>query len=491
MSAAPQATKARNILVVDSDADIAASIEMLLGEKGQGHHVTLCNDGKEALHLATSEEFDFDLVLTDFRLPSLGGLELLKQLHQQTPQRPVVLMSASANTSLAIEATKQGAYDYLVKPFDAKELVDISENALRASQAMRRPLKLDGTSGDASQPQLLGSCPSMQKVYKEIGRFAPTKVTVLILGETGSGKELIARALYQHSDRSEKSFVAVNCGAIPENLLESELFGHVRGAFTGAVSNREGRFQQADGGTLFLDEIGDLPQPVQVKLLRVLQEGTFQKLGTTSDVKVDVRVLAATHQPLPQLIAEEKFREDLFYRISSATIELPALRERGNDIVQLIEHFAQLASTQNGVPYPEFSPPAIKRLRSHPWPGNARELSNVIAQLVVRSQGFPVSADLVEIALASSQVGSAATASNDEASFDFVILAPIRKALEEAKDAGSGSVHNHLICELEERLLESAIELSGGHLGNIALWLGISRVTLRKKLAQYGLSAKN
>ena len=442
MSSAQKNTEARNILVVETDADIAASIRMLLGDSGEGHHVTLCSDGQEALDLATSKEADFDLILTDFRLPGLGGLELLKQLHQQAPQRPVVLMSASSNTSLTIEATKSGAYDYLVKPFDAKELLEICERALHASKAMRRRLHLGENSGDGNEPRLLGSCPAMQRVYKEIGRFAPTQVTVLILGETGTGKELIARALYQHSDRSDKPFVAVNCGAIPENLLESELFGHVRGAFTGAVSNREGRFQQADGGTLFLDEIGDLPQPVQVKLLRVLQEGTFQKLGTTTDVKVDVRVLAATHQPLPKLITEAKFREDLFYRISSASIELPPLRERGDDIVKLVHYFAEIASVQNKVPCPEFLAGALKRLLAHSWPGNARELSNVVAQLVVRSQGFPVSPDLVEIALSGLNAESGVISPQEEAGFEFAILSPIRKALKEAKEAGSGSVHH-------------------------------------------------
>ncbi len=474
------------VLVVDADPDIAASIRMILCADGDGDkEVVLCEDGGEALNLITSKENgEFDLVLTDFRLPSIGGLDLLERLREYDARLPVILMSGSANTNLAIEATKRGAYDFLVKPFDTKELLEVTKQALRASKTMRRRLKLGSGTSDHSPFQLLGNCQAMRQVYKEIGRFAPTNVTVLVLGETGSGKELLARALYQHSERSEQPFVAVNCGAIPENLLESELFGHVRGAFTGAISNREGRFQQANGGTLFLDEIGDLPQAVQVKLLRVLQEGTFQKLGTTTDVKVDVRVIAATHQPLAKLIAEGQFREDLYYRISSSTIELPPLRDRDEDISLLINHFAEMASAQNKVPCPEFPAPALKRLHAHSWPGNARELSNVVSQLVVRSQGYPVTIELVENAL--SGIGNESS-STDQPPFANAILPPIREALEGAKEHGSGNVHNFFVGELEHQLLKTALELSGGHLGNSSSWLGISRVTLRKKLTQYGL----
>lgn len=475
-----------HILIVEPDAGVSASMEMLLGEQGEGHKVTCCQDGAQALALVDGDEEspEFDLVFANFRLTGIGGMELLERLREQEPQRPVILMSASANTNLVIEATKRGAFDYLVRPFDAQDLIEAASQALRASKAMRKTVRLGGTTDTSEQqPQLLGSCAAMQKVYKEIGRFAPTNATVLVLGETGTGKELVARALYQHSERSQHPFVAVNCGAIPENLLESELFGHIRGAFTGATANRIGRFQQADGGTLFLDEIGDLPLPVQVKLLRVLQEGTFQQLGSTQDTHVDVRVIAATHQPLAKLIAEQAFREDLFYRLNSAIIELPPLRERGKDIELLVRYFAGLSAGRFNVTSPEIPKAALKRLLSHPWPGNARELSNVMGQIVVRSQGFPVSNEVVETALAGI-LGEALSGEDlgSESSFGLAILSPLRKALEEAREKGSGEVHQRLVSELEKQLIVNALELSSGHLGHVSSWLGISRVTLRKKI---------
>ncbi|MBK1833125.1 sigma-54-dependent Fis family transcriptional regulator [Roseibacillus ishigakijimensis] len=469
---------------------MAESIEMILGKGGEGHEVVICADGALALELATqngagAEGRDFDLVLTAFRLPGMGGMELLQKLRAEAPHRPVILMSANANTELAIEATKQGAYDYLVRPFDAKELVEVVSQGLRASRTMGKRIEM-GSAGTASgRVVMLGRCAAMRKVYKEIGRFAPTTATVLIQGETGTGKELVARALFQHSERADRPFVAVNCGAIPDNLLESELFGHVRGAFTGAVANRVGRFQQADGGTLFLDEIGDLPMPVQVKLLRVLQEGVFQQLGSTTDIRVDVRVLAATHQSLTRLIGEGQFREDLYYRINTATILLPPLRERGDDVAELLEEFADVAARKYQLPRPDFSPAALEKLLAHSWPGNARELNNVVSQLVVRSRGFSVSPEQVAFALA----GLPEEPEKSGEDFALAILAPVRLLLEEARDAGAGKVHEQLVSELEKQLITTALELSGGHLGKVSAWLGISRVTLRKKIGLYEIEA--
>ena len=483
------------ILVVETDASVAESITMILGEGGQGHHVTTCDDGHHAFTLATTgllpddnqsnEAQEFDLVLSAFRLPGMGGLELLGKLREHNPYRPFILMSANANTELAIEATKQGAYDYLIRPFDSNELIDIVEQGLRASQTMGKQIQMGKSSSPETQVKMLGNCAAMRKVYKEIGRFAPTTATVLIHGETGTGKELVARALFQHSERSKQPFVAVNCGAIPDNLLESELFGHIRGAFTGAVSNRIGRFQQADGGTLFLDEIGDLPMPVQVKLLRVLQEGIFQQLGDTKDIHVDVRIVAATHQNIPHLINEGQFREDLFYRINTAIIELPPLRERGDDALELINHFANLAAQEYNLPRPDFPKPVLRRLTAHPWPGNARELGNVITQLVVRSRGFAISPELVEMALQNALPDE----SREETDFTLSILGPIRDALEDAKKLGSGNVHQELVRDLEEQLIRTALQLASGHLGHVSDWIGISRVTLRKKMKVYGINS--
>ncbi len=470
------------ILVAEDDTDIGESLEMVLG--GEGYAVTLCRDGREALEEAGRNSYD--LVLTDFRMPGMGGLDLMRQLREANPLRPVILMTAHGNTELAIEATKRGAFDYLLKPFDLEELIGVVGQAVKAGRTMRQRIRL-GESSPAGESSLLGSCRAMQRVYKEIGRIAPADVTVLILGETGSGKELVARAIYQHSQRCAAPFVAVNCGAIPENLLESELFGHVRGAFTGATSDRVGRFEQAQGGTLFLDEIGDLPMPVQVKLLRVIQERRVQPLGSNREIAVDVRIIAATHQPLPTLIKEKRFREDLYYRINSAIITLPPLREREGDLAGLVRHFVSEAAADFRVPPPDLSRAVMNRLERHPWPGNVRELRNVIRQLVLRSRGYAVSVDLVESVLRGGEDAVADRSDHEGNDFDAVIAGPVRAALVEAREAGKGRVHRDLTGRLECRIIRTALELSGHHLGKVAAWLGISRVTLRKKMADHDL----
>jgi DNA-binding NtrC family response regulator len=476
--------KGGSILIAEDDPDIAASLEMIL--TGEGYEVTVRHDGAAAHETAAAGTYD--LVLTDFRMPGLGGLDLLQRLRELQPQRPVILMTAHGNTDLAIEATKRGAYDYLLKPFDIDELLAAVSQAMRASRTMLKRVRL-GADAVPGQPGLIGECRAMQRVYKEIGRIAPTDATVLILGETGTGKELVARAIYQHSQRQRGPFVAVNCGAIPENLLESELFGHVRGAFTGATGDRVGRFEQAHGGTLFLDEIGDLPLPVQVKLLRVLQERRVQPLGGSREIPVDVRILAATHQPLGELIAAKRFREDLYYRINSAVISLPPLRERGEDLETLISAFAAEAAAEYGVPRPDLPKPAMTRLARHSWPGNVRELRNVVRQAVLLSRGYPVTPEILEGAIepAPDASGGAASGPGDFAS---AIAGPVREALEKARKTGFGSVLGDFVRELERQLMHKALDLSGGHAGRVADWLGISRVTLRKKLAEHGIDRK-
>ncbi|NNE92508.1 MAG: sigma-54-dependent Fis family transcriptional regulator [Verrucomicrobiales bacterium] len=485
------------ILVVENDPDLAASIEMILGDSGEGHEVEICDDGSVAFEKASDPEQFFDLVLTGFRLSGMGGLELLSRLRESSPMRPVVLMAASSGADLAIEAIKLGAYDFLLKPFDSDILLDVARRAIRASRSMQSPVSLgkpdrEKSNGRGEQPALNGSCPAMQTVYKDIGRLAPTDVTVLVMGETGSGKELVATALYQHSSRSDRPFVAVNCGAIPENLLESELFGHVRGAFTGATTDRIGRFQQADSGTLFLDEIGDIPLPVQVKLLRVLQEGIVQPLGSDREVEVDVRIVAATHQPLPDLITRGEFREDLYYRINSAQITLPPLRERGDDIKQLIRIFAKDSGSRFGVPAPAFPANILKRLKSHPWPGNVRELKNVISRIVLRGRGFDPTIELVESVL---EQQSASAPDGDEIAgsdngFASIISPSLRRAIEQAREDGKSDLHAQLVTELERQMISTALELSGGHLGKVCDWLGISRVTLRKKMSAFEMDTR-
>lgn len=475
------ASRAGSILVAEDDPDIAASLEMILS--GEGYLITLCGDGAEALEVADAG--DHDLVLTDFRMPGLGGLELLRRLREARPQRPVILMTAHGNTDLAIEATKLGAYDYLLKPFDIAELLGTVGQAMRASRTVTRRVRL-GEPARAGQPGLIGRCRSMQRVYKDIGRFAPTDTSVLILGETGTGKELVARALFQHSRRQGGPFIAVNCGAIPENLLESELFGHVRGAFTGATADRVGRFEQAHGGTLFLDEIGDLPLPVQVKLLRVLQDRRVQPLGGSRDVPVDVRILAATHQPLARLIAEKRFREDLYYRLNSAVISLPPLRERGEDLDELVDAFLAEAAAELALPVPEMTKPARGTLARHNWPGNVRELRNVVRLAVLQSRGYPVSSEIIQGCIESDLASAAAGGGGD---FHRVIAGPVREAIEAARREGAGRVLGDLVKAVEVQAIGRALDLAAGHLGKVSAWLGISRVTLRKKLAEHRLDA--
>lgn len=470
-----------SILVVEDDPGIAASLEMILGD--EGYAVTTSSDGSEGLRV--SETASFDLVMTDFRLPGMGGLELMEKLRESNPHRPVILMTAHGNTDLAIEATKRGAFDYLLKPFDLDELLDVTAKAVQSGKSAGRRVRLGDEATQPGEVRLLGNCRAMQRVYKEIGRVAPTDATVLILGETGTGKELVARAIYQHSQRNQGPFVAVNCGAIPENLLESELFGHVRGAFTGATRDRVGRFEQARQGTLFLDEIGDLPLPVQVKLLRVLQERRIQPLGSNREVPVDVRIVAATHQPLAELIEQKRFREDLFYRINSAVIELPPLRDRDGDLEALASHFLAEAAVEFGYGCPPLRKTVVRRLRQSRWAGNVRELRNTIRQLVLSSRGYEITEDVVEALLNRERGVSDAPFQDDN--FSEAIVAPVRAAIERARERGKAEVYRDLVGRLERQMIESSLQLSDHHLGLVCEWLGISRVTLRKKMAEFGI----
>ncbi|MGH7971740.1 MAG: sigma-54-dependent transcriptional regulator, partial [Limisphaerales bacterium] len=335
--------------------------------------------------LARASHEAFNVIVTDLKLPGLNGLELVRQLHSSQPRLPLILITAFGTTETAIEATKYGAYDYVLKPFDVAELLDLVRKAADSNRLMSEPVVLGETG--AARDALVGRSAAMQAIYKEIGRIASKPVNVLIRGETGTGKELIARAIYQHSDRAKAPFVAINCAAIPETLLESELFGHERGAFTGASERRVGRFEQANGGTIFLDEIGDMSFGTQVKLMRVLQEKSLERLGGKETIKVDVRVLAATHRDLELAIQQKQFREDLFYRLNVVRIHMPPLRERREDIRLLVNYFLKkFAKGQPGPPI-SIAPAALKALEKYHWPGNVRELENVIRRALVMAKG--------------------------------------------------------------------------------------------------------
>src|SRR6266446_4098033 len=377
------------ILLIEDDPAIVTSLQEILA--ADGYTVSVAIRGDEGLALA--QQNSFDVVVTDLKLPGLSGLELIRQLHASQPRLPLILMTAHGTTATAIEATKFGAYDYLLKPFEMAELLELVDTAVTSSRLMTEPVEFGSTS--SARDAIIGQSRTMQTIYKEVGRVATKPVTVLIRGETGTGKELIARAIYQHSERASEPFVAVNCAAIPETLLESELFGHERGAFTGADSRRIGRFEQANRGTLFLDEIGDLTPGTQAKLLRVLQEKSFQRVGGKETIQVDVRVIAATHCDLEGAILEKKFREDLFYRLTVVVITLPPLRERREDIPELVQYFLQKYGKDLGHPNPAIEAEGVEILQTQNWPGNVRELENAVRNALLLAHGYTVTADHV------------------------------------------------------------------------------------------------
>src|SRR5262245_4221323 len=349
------------ILLIEDDHGITVTLQRLLAS--EGHEVAVEMRGDDGLARASKEAFD--VVLSDLKLPGLSGLDLVRELHSAKPRLPVILMTAHGTTDTAIQATKLGAFDYLLKPFEMPELLEVVSKALATGRLMSEPVSL-GAPGP-TRDTIIGASRGMQEIYKEIGRVAAKPVNVLICGETGTGKELIARALYQHSDRAKGPFIAINCAAIPETLLESELFGHERGAFTGAEARRVGRFEQAHQGTLFLDEIGDLSPGSQVKLLRVLQEKSIQRLGGRETITVDVRVIAATHRDLETALRAKQFREDLFYRLNVAVIALPPLRDHREDTGELVDYFLRKHGPDLGTSAPSIQPEAIQFLQAQPW----------------------------------------------------------------------------------------------------------------------------
>ena len=461
------------ILLVEDDAAIVTTLRRVLAD--DGYEVSVESTGDAGLARAKVDVFD--VVVTDLKLPGLNGLELVRDLHAARPRLPILMMTAHGTTETAIEATQSGAYDYLLKPFEMPELLKLVDQAVAASRLMSEPVQI-GANGPARNA-IVGNSRAMQSIYKEVGRIASKPVSILIRGETGTGKELIARAIYQHSDRANAPFVAINCAAIPETLLESELFGHERGAFTGAESRRIGRFEQADHGTIFLDEIGDMTPGTQVKLMRVLQEKSLQRLGGKETIPVDVRVVAATHRDLETAIKQNQFREDLYYRISVVVLNLPPLRERKEDIPDLIRFFLQRYAAEFNVENPSIHPDAVEFLQAQAWPGNVRELENVTRKMLLLAQGYTISVEYVRAALAKINLPASVTEKSIPAYADELLAAAQRGELTDA--------HARLHETAERALISRAIELAHGNQAKAARWLGISRLTLREKLVQFGL----
>jgi two-component system nitrogen regulation response regulator GlnG len=415
-----------------------------------------------------------DVLITDIRMPGTSGLELLRLIRDARPQLPVIVMTAHSDLGSAVSAYEGGAFEYLPKPFDIDKAVALVRRAANGA-----PQAGADATGAAHIPELLGRAPAMQQVFRAIGRLARSSVTVLITGESGTGKELVARALHEHSPRSGKPFLALNTAAIPADLLESELFGHERGAFTGADTQRRGRFEQADGGTLFLDEIGDMSLPLQTRLLRVLAEGEFYRVGGQTPIRVDVRVIAATHQQLAERLARGLFREDLYHRLNVIRIELPPLRARGEDIPDLLRHYMLVAAAELGVEPKALAPEALARLAAHDWPGNVRELVNLCRRLSVLAPGSVVHlADLPpELIRAPGSTDAADWAAALTAWAERHSQAPAQPLLVAAQP------------QFERALIRVALKRTQGHRQEAARLLGWGRNTLTRKLKELGMNA--
>ena len=464
-------TPPNRILLIEDDSVIALSLKRVL--EAEGWEVVLAGSGTDGLKLGNAELFE--LIITDIRLPGLDGLELTQQLHRAKPRMPILVMTAHGTTETAIEAMKFGAFEYLLKPFEMDELLDLARKAINAGRLMSGAVTIGESTG--AEDALIGQSRAMQEIFKEIGRVAAKPVNVLVRGETGTGKELVARALYQHSGRSGAPFVAVNCAAIPETMLESELFGHERGAFTGAEARRIGRFEQASGGTLFLDEIGDLSPGTQVKLLRVLQERIIHRLGGKESVPTDVRIIAATHRDLEAMMRARQFREDLYYRLNVVMIQLPPLRERAEDIPELVRYFLRKHGADLGHASPAIQPEALEILRAQPWPGNVRELENVVRKALLDSRGFTIEVEHIWEPLARPSEPGRREPFLRKLASDF---------LQEARNSDTGKAYARFMELAERELLSQAIEDAQGNQAKAARWLGVSRLTLREKLRQYG-----
>ncbi len=464
------------ILIVDDDPQLRQSFEKLLS--GEGHKVRTAPSGEVGLSML--KEDPPDLVIMDVRLPGMSGLETFLAMREIEPKLPVIVMTAFGTTETAIEATKLGAFEYVLKPFDVPDMLATIEKALEAGRFMRARVEMNGTPEEAPPDALIGKSKVMQEVYKAIGRVAPTDATVLVRGESGTGKELVARAIYHHSLRAERPFLVINCVAIPETLLESELFGYEKGAFTGAVGRRVGKIEQANGGTVFLDEIGDMPFSIQAKILRLLQEKSIERLGGREPIPVDVRVIAATNRDLETALAEGRFREDLYYRLKVVTIWLPPLRDRQGDIPLLADYFLAQLAARMGVENPGMTPEAKALLDRSPWPGNVRELANVIQKALIFSRGLPIGPEDVEQAMSGEGVERKA----DGEGAQEAIRQWVRKVL--ASETGE-NLFDFFMDNFAAILITEALRLTGGNRTRAAKLLGLSRPTLQSKIEKYGL----
>lgn len=467
------------IVITDDDLSLCHFLKKTLCQKG--HQVITCHTGKEAISLVDQQEAD--LILLDHKLPDLLGLDLLKEMKRNHPKIPVIIMTAYGTTDTAIEAMRFGAFDYILKPFNLEDISEMIDKGLEVSRLMTRAVAIPALSefpGDSDQ--IVGKSKVMQEVYKLIGQVSESDIPVLIRGESGTGKELVARAIYQHSRRREKPFLAINCAAIPETLLESELFGHEKGAFTGANKRRIGKFEQCNQGTILLDEVGDMTPSTQAKVLRVLQEGEFERIGGNETIKVDVRILASTNQKLEELIKEGKFREDLYYRLNIMTIVLPPLRDRKEDIKELTEYFYHFFNRQLDTQVSHIDPAVFKKLWAYHWPGNVRELENTIKRSLLLAKGKVLTEEDI-IFDAGDETISYSNEEQLEASLNKM-LDPLFSDLLRLWRTG---IHANLLEKVEKFLIKKSLSETHGNQVQAAKLLGISRNTIRNRIEKYKL----
>ena len=450
------------ILVVDDEKNYLVVLEALLGP--EGYEVVTADNAQAALRLI--KESDLDLVVTDMKMPGMSGMELLEETKKMKPGLPVIMMTAYGTIEMAVEAMRKQAYDYITKPFQNEQLKLTIRKALENYRLIKENRLLSEALSDRYKyGNIIGKSKPMTKIYDLIDKVAQSKASVLITGPSGTGKELIAKAIHYNSPRKDRPFISVNCGALTETLLESELFGHDRGAFTGAVALKKGRFELADGGTLFLDEVGDMPPPLQVKLLRVLQEMEFERVGGTKTIKVDVRVLSASNRNLKEDVSRGIFREDLFYRLNVIHIEVPSLRERIEDIRPLVNHFIEKYRQDGGKTKIELSPEAWKAIYNYSWPGNVREIENVIERAVVLNSSGVIGLE---------DLPSEFSGKKEDLSIDgFIPLdVPLQRTLE----------------KIEEGLIRRALKQCSNVQSRAAEMLGITKSLIQHKMRKYNIS---
>ncbi len=464
-------TDSHPIWVIDDDHAIRWVLEKAL--KQAGMPVKSFEDANGILNKLQHEMPS--AILTDIRMPGVDGLQLLAQINEQYPDLPVIIMTAHSDLDSAVSAYQGGAFEYLPKPFDIDEATELVSRAVQHSASR---IAGAATTPQEAAPEIIGAAPSMQEVFRAIGRLARSKITALINGESGTGKELVAQALHRHSPRADKPFIAINTAAIPRDLLESELFGHERGAFTGAQGTRAGRFEQADGGTLFLDEIGDMPAELQTRLLRVLSDGEFYRVGGHTPTRVDVRIIAATHQDLEQRVKDGQFREDLFHRLNVIRIHMPPLRERREDIPLLARHFLANAAKELDVDTKQLDPEVERYLSQLEWPGNVRQLENTCRWLTVMSPGQVVHMDELPPELQQEDAQSHASGGWEES---------LRHWADLRLSSGESDLLADAVPRFERIMIDIALQHSGGRRQDAAKLLGWGRNTLTRKIKELGI----